>query len=179
MQNKSSNTLFDIKSNDDGTWRRIRVCDFVSKFLENPYNDEVKFPKEEYPHQFKIDKNIEKKFIIWAPVLMSLLVEISYQNQGNVKDSNIVMASSDQYREGQDYLSEFARDKIHKKVGDKIKKTELLETFRQWYTTNYGRGVPKGKEVYDFMDKRFGKYRGFWKDVGIIYDEDEDILEDL
>ena len=29
-----TNTLFDIKSNDDGTWRRIRVCDFVSKFLD-------------------------------------------------------------------------------------------------------------------------------------------------
>ena len=35
-----TNTLFDIKSNDDGTWRRIRVCDFMSKFLDKPYNDE-------------------------------------------------------------------------------------------------------------------------------------------
>jgi P4 family phage/plasmid primase-like protien len=28
-----TNTLFDIKSNDDGTWRRIRVCDFMSTFV--------------------------------------------------------------------------------------------------------------------------------------------------
>ena len=41
-----TNTLLDIKSNDDGTWRRIRVCDYVSKFLENPYEDEEKFPKK-------------------------------------------------------------------------------------------------------------------------------------
>jgi len=27
-----TNTLFDVKSNDDGTWRRIRVCEFKSKF---------------------------------------------------------------------------------------------------------------------------------------------------
>ena len=39
----------DIKSNDDGTWRRIRVCPFKSKFIESP--DDDKF-------QFKIDKNL-------------------------------------------------------------------------------------------------------------------------
>ena len=30
-----TNTLFDVKSNDDGTWRRIRVCDFMSKFFNS------------------------------------------------------------------------------------------------------------------------------------------------
>ena len=39
------NTLFDIKSNDDGTWRRIRVCEFMSKFMEKPNEDPEKFPK--------------------------------------------------------------------------------------------------------------------------------------
>ena len=173
-----TNTLFDIKSNDDGTWRRIRVCDFMAKFLENPYQDEDRFPKSEYPHQFKIDKNIDQKFAEWAPVFMSMLVEMSYSHQGNVNDCKLVMASSDQYREGQDYLAEFAKDKIHKKEGEKIKKTELLETFRQWYTAHYGRGVPKGREIYEFMDKRFGRYRQGWHNVAIIYDEEEDVMDD-
>lgn len=176
-----TNTLFDVKSNDDGTWRRIRVCDFMSKFLENPYEDEQKFPKSEYPYQYKIDKNINQKFNTWAPVLMSLLVEMAYKNQGNVKDCKVVMASSDQYREGQDYLAEFAKDKIQKKSGEKIKKTEILETFKQWYQGNYGRGVPKGRELYEFMDRRYGKYRQGWHNVCIIYDEDEDddVMDDM
>ena len=175
-----TNTLFDVKSNDDGTWRRIRVCDFMSKFLETPYEDEDKFPKSEYPYQYKIDKNINQKFNIWAPVLMSLLVEMSYQNQGNVKDCKVVMASSDQYREGQDYLAEFAKDKIQKKAGEKIKKTEILETFKQWYQGNYGRGVPKGRELYEFMDRRYGKYRQGWHNVCIMYDEeDDDVMNDM
>ena len=127
-----TNTLFDIKSNDDGTWRRIRVCDFMSKFLENPYMDEEKFPKENYPYQYKIDKNIDQKFDIWAPVLMSMLVDISYKNQGNVSDCKIVMGSSDQYREGQDYLTEFIKDKIKKEIGGKVKITELQEEFKQY-----------------------------------------------
>ena len=175
-----TNTLFDVKSNDDGTWRAIRVCDFMSKFLETPYGNEDKFPKSEYPHQYKIDKNIEQKFNRWAPVLMSLLVELGYKYNGNVKDCNVVMASSDQYREGQDYLSEFAKDKIQKKSGEKIKKTELLETFRQWFQVNYGRGMPKGREIYEFMDRRYGKYRQGWHNVGILYDEEgDDEIDDL
>ena len=173
-----TNTLFDIKSNDDGTWRRIRVCDFEAKFLENPYENELKFPKDEYPYQYKKDKNIDKKFNDWATVFMSMLVDISYKHKGNVSDSQIVMASSDQYREGQDYLAEFAKDKIVKKEGDKIKKTELLETFKQWYTAHYGRGVPIGREVYEFMDKRYGRYRQGWHNVAIVYDDDEDDVLD-
>ena len=45
-----TNTLFDIVSNDDGTWRRLRKVDFESKFTHNPYND-PKFPVEDYPYQ--------------------------------------------------------------------------------------------------------------------------------
>jgi len=57
-----TNHLFDIKSTDDGTWRRIRVCDFQSKFLSKPYEDEKKFPKAKYPYQYKVDKDIDEKF---------------------------------------------------------------------------------------------------------------------
>ena len=38
-----TNHLFDIQSADDGTWRRIRVCDFKSKFVDNPSNDPKNF----------------------------------------------------------------------------------------------------------------------------------------
>jgi len=174
-----TNTLFDIKSNDDGTWRRIRVCDFKSKFLESPYEEEDKFPKSEYPHQFKVDKKLNTKFEGCAPVFMSMLVNMSYKMQGNVKDCKVVMGSSDQYREGQDYLAEFVKDKIQKKPGEKINKTHIWEEFKAWYVIHYGRGVSgKYKELQDFMNKKFGAFRkGGWQNVAIIYDDDEE--EDL
>ena len=49
-----TNHLFYIKSTDDGTWRRIRVCDFQSKFLSNPYENEKKFPKSKYPYHYQL-----------------------------------------------------------------------------------------------------------------------------
>jgi P4 family phage/plasmid primase-like protien len=168
-----TNTLFDIKSNDDGTWRRIRVCDFMSKFLEKPYGDESKFPKEDYPYQYEMDKNLDAKFATWAPVFASILVDITFKKLGAVTDCSIVMASSEQYREGQDYLAEFAKEKIKKVVGGKgIKKTELVEAFRQWFQLNYGKGVPKATELYEFMDKKYGKFKVRWENVVINYDDD-------
>lgn len=168
-----TNTLFDIKSNDDGTWRRIRKVDFMAKFLKNPYEDEENFPREQYPHQFKLDKNIDQKFDKWAPAFMAMLVDMAYDLKGNVNDCEIVMSASEQYREGQDYLAEFVRDKIHKKQGGKIKKTEVYEHFRQWYQTNYGRGIPLARELHEFLCRRFGAYRQGWHNVAILYDEEE------
>jgi len=164
-----TNTLFEIESNDGGTWRRIRVCDYMSKFNENPVDDD---PDE--PYQFIVDKKIEEKFDAWKFAFMAKLVDISKRNKGAVKDCDIVLCKSLEYREGQDYLTEFVKENIKKTDGGKIKKGEVQEQFKQWYQLQYGRGVPKGKELFDFMDKKFGKYKkGGWHNVSIIYDEDE------
>jgi len=175
-----TNTLFDIKSNDDGTWRRIRVCDFMSKFLDKPYEDDYQFPKDEFPYQFPLDKKLDENFDNWAPIFTSMLVEKAFQTQGNVDDCDMVLSASNEYREGQDYLAEFAKEKIVRKEGSKIKKTEILHTFREWYTGNYGRGVPKGRELYEFLDKRFGRYKNGWHNVAVLYDNDEtDAIDDM
>jgi len=169
----TTNVLFDIKSNDDGTWRRIRVCDFAAKFLETPYEDE-KFPKEQFPYQFQLDKKLNEKFKVWAPVFASLLVSLAFVTQGNVNDCNVVMASGSNYRDGQDYLTEFAKEKIAKSKDDKIQKSELIQIFKEWYQTNYGGAIPKARELYDYMNNRFGLYKkGGWYNVKIIYDEEE------
>jgi len=172
-----TNTLFDIKDTGDGTWRRIRVCDFKSKFREKPVQDD---PDE--PHQFPMDKKIEAKFEIWKEPFMSLLVEIAKKKKGIVEDCAMVLSKSNAYREDQDYLREFAREKILDSVpGGKIKKTELLESFKQWYTIQYGRSVPKGKELYDFVDKHYKKnVKGTWMGISINYDlEDGEEVDDI
>ena len=52
--------MSNINSNDEGTWRRIRVVDFRSKFTENPVYDD---PDE--PFQFEVDKRLQDKFHNW------------------------------------------------------------------------------------------------------------------
>tara|TARA_B100000524_G_scaffold83518_2_gene38565 strand:+ start:6379 stop:9195 length:2817 start_codon:yes stop_codon:yes gene_type:complete len=169
-----TNTLFDIKSNDDGTWRRIRVCPFMSKFTENPVDDD-----EDSPYQYKVNKKLDERFDDWGPVFMAKLVDIASKAKGNVEDCKIVMARSEEYREGQDYLAEFNKEMIEKSQDSVVKKDELYEEFCKWYREHYGRIVPKGKEIYDYMNKKYGKCKKkMWSGVRIIYQYDEEQQEE-
>ena len=163
------NNLFEIKSNDDGTWRRIRVVEFLSKFTENPIDND---PDE--PYQYKVDKKLESKFDSWKTAMMAMLIEKVKETNGNVEDCSMVMAKSNEYRNGQDYLSEFVNEKICKNNDGKIKKTEVYNEFKEWYTLQHGRNIPKGKELYEYLDKKFGKYKNGWHGIEIIYEMEEE-----
>jgi phage/plasmid-associated DNA primase len=170
-----TNNLFDIKSNDDGTWRRIRLCEFLSKFTKTPVSD------EENPYQFPIDTGIAAKFEKWKTVFAGMLADIAFKTDCVVKDCDMVLAASKEYRQGQDYLMEFTRDRIEKSdiKTDKIKKSEVYAEFKIWYTETYGKGVPKGKELYAYLDKHLGKFRGgAWSGYRIKYETDEEEEEE-
>jgi len=143
-----TNTLFDIKSNDEGTWRRIRVNDFKSVFVEEP---------SDAPYEFKVNLNIGKNFRKWASVFMCLLIQRTYQTKGIVKDCDMVIMKSKEYRKNQDYLAEFLGDMIEKNDNKTLKQTDVYEEFQTWYRDNYGKNVPKGKELYSYLNKKLGK----------------------
>ena len=171
-----TNVLFEIDSNDDGTWRRIRLCEFMSKFVdpgtpEDPDN----------PYQFQKDKNLKDKLPKYVQVFASMLVKIAFETNGNVEDCDIVMASSNKYRQGQDHISAFVQEMVRKKEGKKIKKSELYEQFKLWFQEQQGsRKMPKGVELYEYMDKKFGKLKiTGWQNVEIIYPENEDEMNEI
>jgi P4 family phage/plasmid primase-like protien len=164
-----TNTLLDVKANDEGTWRRIRKVDHKAVFCDNPKQGDP-----DSPYQFQVDKRLDEKFKIWAPVFLAMLVEKAYETGGMVKDAPAVLASSESYRNSQDYINEFVRDKIRKVEGHYVKKTEMYESFKVWYVEHYDRNVPRGNEIYEVFDKKYGKCtpKG-WKNISIIYNHDE------
>jgi len=170
-----TNTLFEINSNDDGTWRRICIVDFMSKFVdpEAPAIDDT-------PYQFPKDKNLKEKLPKMARVFASMLVKRAFETQGKVEICDIVRASSNKYRQGQDHIAAFVAEMTCKKEGKKIAKRELMEQFKIWFQDQQGgRRPPKGVELQEFMDKKFGKARrDGWHNVEIIYPENE-IIEEL
>ena len=169
-----TNHLFDIKSTDDGTWRRIRVCDFQSKFLEKPY-EMVKFPKDKFPYQVKVKKDLDKKFALWAPYMASMLVKIAFETNGVVEDCKSVMASSEKYKLQQDYFAQFFEERIIKVDNGNIKRKDMLNEFIEWYNELYDGRVPKGKDLYEFMEFKLGKPdRGRYQGYRLIHSfEDE------
>ena len=169
-----TNTLMDIKSNDDGTWRRIRLCEFMSKFVDKVNNDDA-----DNPYQFKKDTNLSKKFSKWKYVFMEMLVQIAFKKEGNVTDCKTVTAKSDSYRNQQDYLGLFFKDKIKVDPEGCVRKREVSECYKQWYDLQYGKSKIKCTELYDALDKKYGrqgKHNGSraWTGISIIYDEEDD-----
>lgn len=170
-----TNHLFDIKSTDDGTWRRIRVCDFQSKFLDEPYKNK-KFPKNKYPYQYKVERNIDSKFTKWAPYFAAMLVKIAFDTDGVIEDCPSVMASSQKYKLQQDYFEQFYEERIVQSQTSVIKRKDMYNEFNLWYSELYGGKIPKGKDLYDFMEKKLGKIdsRGRFKGWRLIHSfEDE------
>lgn len=173
------NVLMEVKSNDHGTWRRIRAVPFKSLFTENPVEGD-----KDKPYQFKIDKKLENKFDTWKSVFASMLVDIVYKTEGHVKDCDIVMSKSNEYRKGQDYISEYISERIMQCVDGRIKKAELNNDFATWYAGNYGGKGPSPKELHEYINKEFGRiHNQVWKGIRIRYEteddeEDEDISLD-
>ena len=165
-----SNSLMEINSQDHGTWRRVRVVDFMALFTDNPKKGDL-----EKPYQYlKID-DITEKFDEWKEVFASMLVEKVFETNGFVKDCQIVMKSSNSYRESQDFIAEFVADRILLDPKGTMTKSELKAEFDLWYVGIYGKGLPSMKDVYADMDKRFGKFtekRKCWCGARINYNRE-------
>jgi len=173
-----TNNLPEIKANDDGTWRRIRICPFISKFIDD-YSDSVKaemesdnvnLPVHEHVHVFPKNKDLKEQLGPWRDVFMGILVKYAFQNKGIVKDCDTVMAYSKKYRQSQDNISAFVNEMVRKKTGSKVRPQELTQQFKIW---NDSKTLPKGAkdDIYNLMDKKFGRRKtgDAWHNVEIIY----------
>ena len=175
-----TNNLFDIESNDDGTWRRIRKCDFVSKFI-----DEGETHTDETKYIYAKDKSLKDKLPKLAPVFASMLVKRAFETDGIVEDCKTVLNASNKYRKGQDHISAFISEMIIK-INDQTKyinKSGLNLAWKKWFEETQGsRKPPKADEVHEYMNKKFGqcKTKG-WSGLKFYEPEEEedDVMADL
>jgi len=171
-----TNALFEIRSNDDGTWRRMKLVDFLSKFISEgeTHTDDTK-------HVFLKDKGLKEKLPKWATVFVSMLVKRACETDGEVKDCSEVVAASNKYRQSQDCITGFIADKIIKDATGSLGKQILNNVFKEWFQMNYGnRKMPKLAEIEEIMIKKFGNRNvktNKW--LGIKIKEEEEQGDDL
>lgn len=148
-----TNNLFDIESNDDGTWRRIKKIDFISKFVDatEEYNDETQYI-------FKKDPSLKEKFPIWAPVFASILVNRAFKTDGTVEDCTTIIQASKKYRNTQDTIASYVEARIEetKDKTAKMTKSNLQADFKRWFIQEFGqKKQPKSQELYNFIEKKY------------------------
>jgi P4 family phage/plasmid primase-like protien len=174
-----TNNLFDVESNDDGTWRRIRKCDFISKFI-----DEGETYQHKTQYVYLKDKNLKDKLPSFAPIFASMLIKIAFKTEGIVEDCQTVINASNKYRMGQDHISAFINE-MTIKVNDQsmfINKTGLNYAFKKWFEETQGsRKPPKAEELHECMREKYGPNgaKG-WPGVKFYEpNEDADIISEL
>ena len=94
------NNLPEVRSDDGGTWRRIKCVKFGSRFVENP--------DPEKPEEFPLDTKLTDKLDRWAPHMMSLLIHYYgvYRAEGNPEPPE-VSEGTKRYRQNNDGMQMF------------------------------------------------------------------------
>jgi P4 family phage/plasmid primase-like protien len=155
------NTLPTINSMDRGTWRRIRLIPFESKFV-NPGDKEIG-----QPNVFPKDMNLNAKLKKWRIPFFSRLVHI-YLTQYAVSDNGtlepapeIVMSESRKYRDTFDSLNKFCQERCRIDPTSDAEATvsDVWKSYRYWHEAVGGSG--KKLSQVEFL-KRFNEeyYQG-------------------
>lgn len=168
------NELPEIKGEDTALWRRIRVIDFPSRFVDDA--------KE--PNEFKIDRTLPSRMredITWRQTFANILLD--YYNK-DVPEPNEVKLKTNEYRQENNPFVTWLEDNI-------VKKEESVVNLKDICVLYFGKEISKRektktkKEVEKWISKTYpclesvckesrhngNKYNG-WKGLAINDVED-------
>lgn len=149
------NELPEVPSDDGGTWRRIRVVDFSSKFVEEPNPNN--------PKEFKMDTELGDKFDRWADMFMAMLIENHKQTDlRNLTEPTEVKIATNTYKKNNDIFGQFVEE-IYVKDEDyplPLLLQNAFNEFKIWYLANVSKGkkVPDRQQLKLYMEKIMGAY---------------------
>lgn len=106
------NKLPPVTTMDRGTWRRIRVIEFVSKFVPP---DDLDLIEKRRPNVFPMDNMLDKKLRTWREPFLALLVQIyetEYIPFGLNPVPAAVMKASDKYKNDFDTYARFRSERV-------------------------------------------------------------------
>lgn len=144
------NDLPNIPSNDDGTWRRLEVVDFIAKFV----GEEDYHKLDDSRHIYKRDKEMRNKLPAWKLIFFGILLEewMKYDVDGITVPPQ-VNSKTKSYRNANDnvgrWISE-ACEEAPNEVVDGVEKaptpfSDLCEDFEEWCKEN---GIKPNKNKF-------------------------------
>jgi P4 family phage/plasmid primase-like protien len=149
------NELPEVPSDDGGTWRRIRVIEYTSKFVEAP--------NPAKSNEFNLDPELNEKMERWADTFVSML--IAHHKGVDVKamtEPNEVIVATNSYRANNDFVSQYISEvvKVDPTCNERMMLNKVFGDFKTWAY----KIIPKGKKIPDRgqikvgLEKTFGPY---------------------
>ena len=128
-----------VNSNDGGTWRRLKVIEFTSKFVAEP----------KAPNELAMDESIMHKVLSpeWAECFMTYLIHLHTEGRGltRLTPPKEVDAYTNDYKEESDAIARFMGEYIHKNDDavtnpgegyETVSWSEIATTFKEWKRQN-------------------------------------------
>jgi P4 family phage/plasmid primase-like protien len=151
------NHLPKMKSMDGGTWRRIRVVEFISKFVDNLNNKEETYG---HSHVFLKDRKLYQKLENYSSAFMFILLKDYYPkfliNGLDVIDEvNII---TKRYKAENDIFDQFFQENIRKNDTFVLKIKDVYDRYKSWYSDKLGEKAPPQSEFKKSMANKAGEY---------------------
>ena len=170
------NELPIIPSRDGGTWRRLRVIEFLSKFVDQPSG----------VNEFKIDTKLKEKIKEWGSTFLSYLIfnyNTLYKKKNYLEEPDEVLYSTNAYKMDNDHFLEYFNLRLEQVDDEKaiINKRSVYSDFKCWYKEYHegGNKLPRSEQLYRFLDEVLGKSnRNGWKNVAFRIEEGDDDEEE-
>ncbi len=126
-----------IRTMDRGTWRRMRVILFESKFVTEDDPEYISKRK----NVFLRDNDLDKKLILWREPFLSLLVhiyEIQYLKDGLEPTPAIVKKASDDYKESSDSFAKFQVERVREDDSAETTFKLIERSYNKWSKASGG-----------------------------------------
>ena len=149
------NELPEVPSDDGGTWRRIRVVEFKSRFKENP--DPSK------PNEFPMDVELADKFDRWAETFMAMMISHHKSiDPKNIVEPPEVRIATESYKSNNDVIGQFAADQLVK-VEDQLCRVQLnvaYGAFKTWALkfAQKSKKLPARPQLRAYLENAYGLY---------------------
>lgn len=141
------NHLPKIPSDDEGTWRRMSVTDFISKFVKNPDPSQ--------PHQYPRDDTLSQKLVRWKEMFLVILTTYykKYKTDGLVEPEEVKTKTKD-YQNDSDLYAQFRDDELERDEYSVMKLDDSYERFRIWYSKACNARAPNRREYKTNIDRK-------------------------
>ncbi len=144
----------EVPASDDGTWRRMKVTPYESRFVdENPAG----------AREFLKDEELQEDFPKWAQPLMWLLITMYYPmyargyggKRYKIVEPAKVTEFTREYKKEADVYMTWLDEKVQKTDNeqDSEQLSMLYDMFRDWYRGNYAMSPPPKKNLVLYLQK--------------------------
>ena len=158
------NHLPSVPSDDGGTWRRIRVVEFGSKFVNSPTRE----------NEFAIDMQLPQKLDSWKEHFMAMLVDYHRRfAHAKSEEPEAVMACTRDYQRNNDHMADFLDTCIEQAPEPATTLTidDAFQEFKDWVKNDQiPVKPPKKRDIQSYLDRYMARstqiagracYRGY------------------